>query len=404
MPPRSLCIKAWSGNADDRAVTPPPLGEKAVYRISRLLLPILLILPVLHLHGAIQAQGALKTEVYPTSMTTREGLGGTPFPFGLGKPCRMQTLYETVEERGPTRIVREIRLRPDWVNPTYTQKAKAWANMGISMSHSSRGFATISSTFSRNRGLDETGVFKVQKVALPGQVTSKVGPKPFNIVFKLDHPFIHRPAAGNLLVEYYILSQPSGNYRLDSSLHCMSVSADFGKRDSSCHWNRKTSTGTEKVWLRLKSNLSLKLGNTVTWTLEDAPPKTPTVFFLGNDPKVARWGVLPVPIDLHPFGATGCYLNTDILLANVGLSDSKGVAVASFTIPTNYAWINQFLHVQAFVPRFSANKMGLVFSLGHKAQICGPITATRLLAIGDLKSQKGSVLYGDAPVLELVYQ
>lgn len=353
---------------------------------------------------SLPAQTTGKTEVLPASMATTEGLGGTPYPFGIGKACRFQTLYESVNERGPTQIVTELRMRGDWVNPTYSQKAKGYANMGISMSHSDRGFATVSSTFSWNRGLDETGVFTIKKVLFPAQASSKTGPRPFNIKFKLDRPFIHRPAAGNLLVEYYILEQPAGDYRLDSGLHCLSPSASFGKRDSSCYWTRKTSTGTEQAYLRLKSNVSIKLGSHIDWTLEDAPPNTPALFMIGNDPKYARWGALPVPIPLNAFGAPGCYLNTDILLVTTALSNSSGTAVASIKIPDNYAFLHQYLHSQALAPQYAANRMGLVFSLGHKAEICGPVTDTRIMAIGDLKAETGSILYGDAPVLQLVYQ
>ncbi len=361
-------------------------------------------LPGLLLLAPLPSQTTGKTEILPASMSKTEGLGGTPFPFGLGKPCRMQTLYESVQERGPTRIVKEFRLRPDWINPNYTQKAKAWANMGIFMSHSNRGFSTVSSIFGLNRGPDMTSVFKIKKVAFPAQTKSASGPKPFNLVFKLDRPFIHKPTKGNLLVEYVILSQPKGDYRLDSSLHCLSPRASFGKRGASCYWTKKTSQGTEKVYLRLKSNISIKLGNKVSWTLEGVPPKSAALFFLGNDPRYARWGAIPVPIDLGPFGAPGCFINTDILMATIATSNAGGTAVSSFEIPSNYAYLNQFLHSQALVPQFSANKMGLVFSLGEKAQICGPITATRVLAIGDVNASKGSVLYGDAPVLQLIYQ
>ena len=361
----------------------------------------LLVLALLH---PLPAQTSSKTEVLPASMENSEGLGGTPYPFGVSKPCRYQTLYESVKERGPTRIITELRLRGDWVNATYTQKAKAWANMAIAMSHSDRGFSTVSSTFSWNRGLDQTGVFKIKKVAFPPQGASKTGPRPFNISLPLDRPFIHRPTAGNLLVEYIILDQPAGDYRLDSGLHCLSPSAGFGKRDASCYWTRKTSTGTEKAYLRLSSNVSIKLGNQVDWTLEDAPPNTPALFMIGNDPKYARWGAFSVPIPLMAFGATGCYLNTDLMLSTVAVSNASGTAVASFKIPGNYAYLGQYLHSQALAPQYAANRMGLVFSLGHKAKICGPVTATRIMAIGDLKTERGSILYGDAPIIQLVYQ
>lgn len=362
---------------------------------------LLLFLPISH---PLKAQTSGKTEVFPASMEKTEGLGGTPHPFGLSRPVRYQTLYESVKERGPTRIVRQIRFRGDWVSPTYSQSLKQYADMGISISHSNRGFSTVSSTFALNRGLDETAVFKIQKKSFLKQDASKTGPRPFNLVFPLDRPFIHRPTAGNLLIEFYILSQPSGDYRLDSGLHCLSPSSSFGKMDSTCHWTRKTSTGTEKAYLRLSSNLSIKLGNRVDWKLEDAPPNTPALFFIGSDPRYARWGAFKVPIPLVSFGAPGCYLNTDILLSTVAVSNSSGTAVATFSIPGNYAYLNEHLHMQALAPEFSANKMGLLFSLGHKSQICGPVTATRIMSIGDLKAEKGSILYGDAPVLQLVYQ
>ncbi|MEZ5988840.1 MAG: hypothetical protein R3F30_06900 [Planctomycetota bacterium] len=345
---------------------------------------------------------AQTSSVLPPSFAQTEGLGGTSYPFGVGKEVREQLLYETLDPKAAVRGVTEIAMRPDWRGSTYTQGAKAWCHVWVYASHSARGFATMSTTFTANQGPDMAAVIEDRKVALPAQTASATGPLPFNIRLKLDRPFLYRPAIGNLLLEVIVGSQPAGDYRLDSTLHCESRSLDFGARDAACAWPDRTQSPAVPRYPKLDTNLSLKAGGYVDWLLSEAPPSVPALVIMGQDPRYANWGGLKVPVALGAFGAPGCYLNTDLFFATTIPVDAKGSGVGRLPIPLGYALIQEWLHAQAVVFDWAANKMGLVFTLGRKAEVCGPVFATRLVSVGDLEAKTGSLLAGEAPVLELV--
>jgi hypothetical protein len=83
-------------------------------------------------------------------------------------------------------------------------------------------------------------------------------------------------------------------------------------------------------------------------------------FVLAGDSRTT-WGPLPLPLDLAPYGMTGCTLHANPLLSFV-LPNAGGTATWSVGVPNTPALVGQTLFVQGGVTSPGANAAGLVWS------------------------------------------
>ncbi len=363
---------------------------------KRVLIPVLLF--AAGLPPRVPAQGG--SLVYPKEFRGQEGIGGTSIPFGLSGPVRLQTLYQSWVVDQVPRTITSLAIRPDW-SPVKGQdviRGKQWVHLQIYMSHSRKTFDTVSSDFGLNRGKDAVMVFKEKAVALPTQGRLTQGPRPFGLVFKLDTPFVHVQTKGPLLIEYVITRQPAGDYRLDTTLTCRSVAADFGRRGPRCVLS------SSKKPLLLGNGPSFMVGQRMDWRLSGAEAEAVCVFTLGSHEPPGKALGLPTPLDLGKWGGTDCYINTDWLFVTGRVASAAGTAGFTFPIPKGREFWRRWFYCQALTVDVKANKLGFVTSLGRKVRSCGPIRTARIFRIGDLKARTGTVQVGAAPVVSLTWK
>ncbi len=358
-------------------------------------------IPAAALLAAAQPAAQTKSLIYPYSFAHTEGIGGTSIPFGLSAPVRLQTVYQPWAVDQVPRTIVELALRPDWSAQTGrdTIPAKAWVHLAIYMGHARLPYDRVQPDFGLNRGADLIAVFKEKAVALPAQGKLAAGPRPFAVRFKLDRPFVHVQTKGPLLIEYVVTRQPAGDYRLDSTLVCRSSAADFGKLGLAC-----VVSGTGKP-LQLGNGPSFMVGGKMDWRLSGAPPEAVCVFVLGSHEPPGKALGLPTPAHLGPYGAPGCYLNTDWLVVTGRIASKLGTAGFTFPIPKGRDFWHRWFYCQAVAADVKANRLGFVTSLGRKVRSCGPIRTARVFAVGDVTKQKtGVVQIGAAPIIELVWR
>ncbi len=344
--------------------------------------------------------GAQKTLILPEGFEKVEGRAGTSIPFGLSLPIRMQAIYQPWVIENKAKTIMEIDIRADWSDQkgADTIPAKAYIHLQLFLSHSPRSFDNLSRTFSENRGVDDTNVIADKRLALPAQPKLPKGPRPFNIVLKLDKPFVYLQTKGPLLVEMSIKAQPKGAYRLDSPLFPTSPSQDFGSVGPAC------AVSTTGKPLGLTNGPSFQVGGSVAWKLEGAPPEVPAMIAMGtHEPPGLAFGKV-TPFHLGPFGAKGCYVNTNWVLAKAFKTTKQGTGGWVFPLPKRQDLWNQWIFAQAITSDLSANPMGLVLSKGRKVQILGPIRTSRVFALNDLKAKKGTLQNGSAPIIALRYR
>ena len=338
--------------------------------------------------GGLRAQAA-GTLVLPPSLAAKEGSSSTAFPFGRGTPFRLQEIYWRPCFQGRPReiVITRVALRGDG---GVKNQAKPYVTLNLYLSSTPRPFGGPSKKFGENRGRDWTLVFS-GAVSLPS--TPGNTPNPFNITFPLEVPFTYATEREGLLLEIEVAKQPKGDYALDSPYRCASRLSTFGN-NASC----KTSAGKG---LLLTANPSIKLGGNLVLTLSQAPPEEPALAFLGvRDQGTFHGGTLP--LDLSPFGAPYCYLLLDPLLARPGKTTKAGAASFNFPLPlVGFEIVGRNLLAQALVRDQVANQLGLVFSHGLKAEVCGPQPVGRIFSPGTVKADEGWIQVGSAHILQL---
>lgn len=341
-----------------------------------------------------------KTLILPEGFEKVEGRAGTSLPFGLSLPIRMQAIYQPWVIENKPKSITEIAIRADWSDQkgADTISAKAYVHLQLFLSHSPRSFDNLSEIFAKNRGDDDTVVIADKRLALPSQPKLPKGPRPFNIVLKLDKPFVYLQTKGPLLLEISIKAQPKGAYRLDSPLFPTSPAQDFGSVGPAC---KVSTTGKPLV---LTNSPSFQAGGSIAWKLVGAPPEVPAMIAMGtHEPPGLAFGKV-TPFHLGPFGAKGCYVNTNWVLARAFKTSKQGTGGWVFPLPKRQDLWNQWIFAQAVSADLSANPMGLVLSKGRKVQILGPIRTARVFAINDLKAKKGTLQNGTAPIIALRYR
>ncbi len=338
--------------------------------------------------GGIRAQSP-KTLVLPPSLAAQEGSSATNFPFGRGTPFRLQEIYWRPCFPGKPReiVLSRVSFRADGGVKT---KAKPFVFLSLYLSSTPRPFGRASKKFSENRGKDWTLVY-TGLTHLPS--TPGTTPNPFNITFPLEAPFTYSTEKEGLLLEIQVAKQPKGDYPLDSPYRCRSKQSVFGG-------NRTCRTSAGKPLL-IAANPSIKLGGNLVLTLSQAPPDASALAFVGVRDK-GRFYQRNLPLDLTPFGAPYCHLLVAPLLAKPAQTNKAGRASFNFILPTEgFEIVGRDILAQALVGDQVANQLGLVFSDGLRAQVCGPQAVGRIFSSGTVKAEEGWVQMGSAHILQL---
>ncbi len=354
--------------------------------------------------GAAVFCGSLTAQVIvPRTMATREGGSSTAIPFGLSQPARVLCLYDAEELpwTGPT-LISGIDLRADNDVPSTTSFAqKQYIAMHVRLSTAARRSDVASATFDDNHGIDATFVLTNSRLSLPAQPPSATAPRPCNVSIPITPFFFDlspirgpRPPPPGLAIEFRVVLQPVGDYRLDSPLQCASTISSFGSLGPLCRTGRG-------LPLTITPNSSVKAGDRVTYTVDNMLRDTIFVVSIGSLAGVGQFGGFPLPISMAPLQAPDCYVNTDWLLLTPGLGDQNGRGQVSYTIPPGRQLVGRSIHAQALCRDLIANPFLHVTSLGVSASICGPLGMARISALGDEQAVTGAVSYGAGYVIQL---
>ncbi len=247
----------------------------------------------------VAAQGS----VIPRWLTNSPGSGDTNWPFGLGAACRVQYLYEA-GETGLTaaRTITAFEVRGE---QGVANLAKSNIDLQIEMSQTPTLMATMSNTFANNRGTNHTVVFARRLVSMPATAAQIIGP--WTPPFVLDAPFTYDPTGGDsLLIEYDVLSQPAGTWRVDCAWSATGVHTAIG---TGCNGVGSTSSGGQ-------------IGGNLTIGCSGGTANAPGALLIGAQ----EWPV-PIPVPNAP----GCFSFTSLeVVLPVTLS---ATGIFSYVIP-----------------------------------------------------------------------
>lgn len=332
------------------------------------------------LAASLVAQAPL---VLPASHATREGTTSTNVPFGRSGAVRAQHVYDAMLFSGP-RTITSVSFRIDGM----AVAAQKQVDCEIRMSTSPLPLTQTSATFAQNRGADETVVLARRVVTLPASGAA-AQPSPFLPSIALDAPFAYDPALGGLCVEIVVHAQPPGAYPLDATYVCTSPEQSVGP--AAC----QPQSGAA---LRVESASSGVLWGR-PWLVRalDAPPGSLVVLALGGS-ETGTWNGAPLPVDLTPAGAPGCFVSIDITDTFFQQALGDGTAAFGFQVPNDPRLTGVWIRYQAGALVNGANALGVLTSQAKKVEICGFEPVVRVWSSG-IAATDGLREIGTAPVV-----
>jgi hypothetical protein len=110
-----------------------------------------------------------------------------------------------------------------------------------------------------------------------------------------------------------------------------------------------------------------KRGATLTLHATAAPANAKLTLLLGTSE--TNWNGLPLPFDLLPLGAPGCWLRTDVVWSLPATADAGGSALLPLAIPDDPALKDRTLLLQWLSPAPSANALQVVLTAMLRARI-----------------------------------
>jgi len=164
----------------------------------------LTLLGALVLLGAISPARAVDPDVVvPNSARNIEGNSNNGYPFDLSETGLSSQRYQQVyaaSQFGGAGFITQIIFRPDAsFGHAFTFTL---SDIQIDLSTTQAEDDGLSATYANNVGADDTIVFGRGPLTLSSAFTGPPnGPKDFDIVITLTHPFFYDPANGNLLLD-----------------------------------------------------------------------------------------------------------------------------------------------------------------------------------------------------------
>jgi len=187
----------------------------------------------------------------------------------------------------------------------------------------------------------------------------------FNIILKFSKPFAFKSASGNLLLEFEANdANNTSPYSFDAHMQSKNTGA------SSTYGNAGTINATIQPRIACEADYFLKPGRQAIVNLSAITKNYPTILVWGFS--ADRWGPLPLPFHLIPFGAPGNYVNLSMdFLQPVSLIKSGNTYVGRsvYPLPKSNIVLDKTIYAQAMFLDSSSNKLGLVFTAGLLMQM-----------------------------------
>ena len=323
--------------------------------------------------------------VVPAAFATKEGASFTSFPFGRSTPVRVQQAYAAAFFAKRKYSIARVALRPDGKRSL----AKKGSDIEIFLGSAALS-GQLDPSFAKNRGMDYVRVFTRRKISLP-RVQAAPGPRKFLLDFALDRRFVFDARTAGLLIEFVVHGQQSGRWEVDLDSNCRSARKNFGL--PGC----KSSNGL--VPLADCPTAALVPGAPFVLRVARLRPQDLAVGVIGSR-ESGMWSGLSLPAKLDRFGARGCSLSTDVVVANAGVVNALGELRLRGRVPALPGLVGSWLRFQGFALDARANALGMSFSNAHKIQVCARPPMNRLVAT-KLSASLGSLELGIAPILRL---
>ena len=154
--------------------------------------------------GAIAMQGV--NTVVPNADTNTAGGGNNEFPFDIAAASETSMRYQQIYSHtqfATGGVISAISFRRGAGEPTFST---AGINVRIDIGYAATTVASISSTFATNRSSSMVTVFSgLLSLSSSGSGT----PNPFDIVINVSPLFNYNPSQGDLLVDIFMMNEPS---------------------------------------------------------------------------------------------------------------------------------------------------------------------------------------------------
>ena len=341
---------------------------------------------VLALASLLPAQ---QTKVIPADAASQDGSALSVYPTGYGGGRAQQIILSAAVGRSVA-VLQELRWRIDKGSATIS--AMSFPNMSMWISETSVTPVAMSNSFASNRTGTPKLVFKGTLNA-PAQS----GTPSFNIVWKLNAPYIYNTMKGHLLLEWE-LPQPAykPNYFIDAHKSGTSQGsfASFGKGGS---------FGTTENYVVQSNAGKLTPGGTMVFEASGLSQQYPAAACFGFSR--TSYGPLPLPLDMTPLGAPSnmLYVSMDLLLpCTWSVVGGRNVAMSGFPIPKVNGLDGLTMYAQGLFLDPKANALGIVTSPGLALSMPITVAVTSLLGSYDYKAATGSLATGTGMVTQLV--
>ncbi len=269
------------------------------------------LLPFFSLLGALPAQ---TSRVLPAGYeTVWAGNNGTGVGYATQNGIS-QNLYIAPFSSG-TSVV-EVGFRR---TATTADFAGVTVDFEVGLSSTTADLTTLSSTFASNLGADATVVFPRRLVNVPARAANS---SPLDWVSLPITPWVFN--GPNFLIECKSYGTGSVNgWRMDRCFE-RTTAGEAISWGTACSTAAVNSTSSTPAYMP---------GSTVTFTLANATASQPAFALLGFD-LTSLLGAIPLPLDLTPWGVTGCTLLVDMTASIATTTDAAGGASLSFALPS----------------------------------------------------------------------